>query len=188
MHNARNQIRLGSLTRSRASSWLSSSGQLQRYSERSNQGFAPTRGNRAASRSCAADLWQPIQRSRKRRNQENKPDWRQRARASPLRGRCRKHSRRDAFGYHIEATDGPIGSVSSFMVDDKSWAIRELVVETGHWYSGKEILISPSKIERISHEEPKVFVNLSKADIQGTGEKEGARARAEKKGAKNPRH
>ena len=42
------------------------------------------------------------------------------------------------------------------MVDDKSWAIRELVVETGHWYSGKEILISPSKIERISHEESKV--------------------------------
>jgi hypothetical protein len=67
------------------------------------------------------------------------------------------------------------------MVDDKSWAIRELVVETGHWYSGKEILISPSKIERISHEGSKVFVNLSNADIQRTAENEVAKARAANK-------
>ena len=69
-------------------------------------------------------------------------------------------------GYHIQATDGAIGAVSSCLVDDKSWAIRELVVETSHWYSGKEILISPGKVERISYEDSKVFVNLTKADIQ----------------------
>jgi len=54
------------------------------------------------------------------------------------------------------------------MVDDKSWAIRELVVEAGHWYSGKEIRIPVSKNERISYKETKVFVNLSKADIDRT--------------------
>ena len=73
-------------------------------------------------------------------------------------------------GHHIEATDGAIGSVSSFMVDDKSWAIRELVVETGHWYSGKEVLIAPAKVGRISYEESKVFVSLTKADIERTAE------------------
>jgi hypothetical protein len=73
-------------------------------------------------------------------------------------------------GYHIQASDGAIGHVSGFLVDDRSWAIRELVVETGHWYSGKEILISPGKIERISYEDSKVFVNLTKADIQRTAE------------------
>lgn len=73
-------------------------------------------------------------------------------------------------GYEIQARDGAIGTVSGFMVDDKSWAIRELVVETGHWYAGKEILIPPAKIDRISYEESKVFVNLTKADIQRTGE------------------
>jgi len=71
-------------------------------------------------------------------------------------------------GYHIQASDGPIGHVTGFMVDDKSWAIRELVVESGHWYSGKEILISPSKIDRISYDESKVFVTVTKADIQHT--------------------
>src|ERR1019366_2245672 len=52
-------------------------------------------------------------------------------------------------GYAIHAADGNIGSVSGFKVDDKRWVIRELVVETGHWYAGKEILITPSKITSI---------------------------------------
>ena len=59
-----------------------------------------------------------------------------------------------------------IGHVSDFMMDDKSWAIRHLVVETGHWFSGKEVLISLSKIDRISYEESKVFVNLTKEAIR----------------------
>lgn len=74
-------------------------------------------------------------------------------------------------GYEIEATDGALGSVSGFLVDHKKWVIRELTVETGHWYSGKEILITPSKIKRISYAESKVFVKLSKADLQRTEEK-----------------
>jgi hypothetical protein len=85
-------------------------------------------------------------------------------------------SARSVTGYQIQASDGPMGSVSGFMVDDKSWAIRDLVVEAGHWYSGKEILISPGKIERISYEESKVYVNLTKMDIQRTAENELVRA------------
>jgi hypothetical protein len=75
-------------------------------------------------------------------------------------------------GYHIQSVDGEIGHVNSFLVDDKSWAIHELVIETGHWYSGKEILIPTSKVKRISYEESKVFVSLTKADIQQTAENE----------------
>jgi hypothetical protein len=60
--------------------------------------------------------------------------------------------------------------VTGFLVDDRSWAIRELVVETGHWYSGKEIRIPTSKVERISYEASKVVVNLTKADIQKTAD------------------
>ena len=71
-------------------------------------------------------------------------------------------------GYHIQATDGPIGSVSSFMVDGRTWAIRELVVETGHWYSGKKILILPANIDRISYPDSTVFVNLAMEDIRQT--------------------
>ena len=83
-----------------------------------------------------------------------------------------KHLRsmQEVIGYNIQSVDGEIGHVSNFLVDDKSWAIHELVIETGHWYSGKEILIPTSKVKRISYEEAKVFVSLTKADIQQTAE------------------
>ena len=50
-------------------------------------------------------------------------------------------------------------------MDDNSWAICHLVVETGHWFSRKEIVISPKHIDRISYEESKVFVNVTKEAI-----------------------
>jgi hemolysin activation/secretion protein len=40
-----------------------------------------------------------------------------------------------------------------------------LVVETGHWYSGKEIVISPKQVERISYADSKVFVTTTKEAI-----------------------
>jgi hypothetical protein len=61
-------------------------------------------------------------------------------------------------------------------MDNRSWAIRDLAVEAGPWYAGKEILISSCEVTRISHEESKVFVKLTKADIQRTGEAELVRA------------
>lgn len=71
-------------------------------------------------------------------------------------------------GYGIHATDGMIGEVSGLRVDDKSWAVRELSVDAGHWYAGKEIFISPDRITRISYEESKVFVTLTRAEIERT--------------------
>ncbi len=79
-------------------------------------------------------------------------------------------STRAVTGYHLEASDGAIGTVSGFMVDIRSWGIRDLVVETGHWYAGKEILVAPSRIDRISYDHSKVFVSLTLADIRRTPE------------------
>jgi hypothetical protein len=73
-------------------------------------------------------------------------------------------------GYHIQAVDGAVGHVSGFLVDAESWAIRQVAVETGHWYAGKEILISTGSVERISYDESKVFVSLTQAEIQQAAE------------------
>jgi hypothetical protein len=40
---------------------------------------------------------------------------------------------KDLRGYAIRATDGVIGHVDDFYFDDKAWAIRYLVAETGKW-------------------------------------------------------
>jgi hypothetical protein len=91
-------------------------------------------------------------------------------RAHPAHGDRHLQSARALTGYAIQTVDGAIGQVGGLMVDDRSWVIRELAVETGHWYAGKQILIPTIKIERISYDESAVFVNLTKADIQRTRE------------------
>jgi hypothetical protein len=49
-------------------------------------------------------------------------------------------------------------------------------VEAGHWYSGKEIRIPISQVERISFREAKVIVTLTKAEIEKTVEQQTAKA------------
>jgi uncharacterized protein YrrD len=73
-------------------------------------------------------------------------------------------------GYHIQTSDGAIGHVTDFIMDDKSWAIRYLVIETGHWFNGKEIVISPEQIDSVSYAESSVFVKLTKEAIKETPE------------------
>ena len=50
-------------------------------------------------------------------------------------------------------------------MDDKSWALCHLVVGTGTWFSRKEIVISPSHVDRIHYADSTVFVNLTKEAI-----------------------
>lgn len=69
-------------------------------------------------------------------------------------------------GYHIHAIDGDIGHVVDFIIDDKTWAIRYLIIDTQNWFAGKKVLISPKWIDHISWEESKVFVNLSCEEIR----------------------
>jgi len=68
-------------------------------------------------------------------------------------------------GYHVQTEEGPIGHVIDFIIDHDNWTICHLVIETGHWFSGKEIVISPKQVVRISYEESKVFVSVTKESI-----------------------
>jgi sporulation protein YlmC with PRC-barrel domain len=79
-------------------------------------------------------------------------------------------STQDLGGYHIQAGEAEIGHVTDVIIDDKSWTICHLLVETGHWFAGKEIAISPKHIDRISYKESKVFVNIPMEAIKDAPE------------------
>ena len=79
-------------------------------------------------------------------------------------------STRDVTGYHIQALDGEIGHVEDFIIDDRTWAIRYLVVDTKNWLAGRRVLVSPQWIGRLSWEESKVFVSLSRELIKQSPE------------------
>ncbi len=69
-------------------------------------------------------------------------------------------------GYYIEATDGEIGHLVSFIVDDETWAIRYIEVATRNWWPGKKVLVAPAWIQRVSWDESKVYVDLTREIIQ----------------------
>ncbi|MGH7872721.1 MAG: PRC-barrel domain-containing protein [Candidatus Binatia bacterium] len=73
-------------------------------------------------------------------------------------------------GYHIEATDGDIGHVEDFIVDDESWEIRYMVVDTRNWLPGKKVLIAPRWIDRVSWEGSKVYISLTRESIKNAPE------------------
>jgi hypothetical protein len=73
-------------------------------------------------------------------------------------------------GYHIQATDGEIGHVDDFIIDDETWAIRYLVIDTQNWLPGKKVLLSPRWIERVDWGDSKVFINLSREVIKQSPE------------------
>jgi len=79
-------------------------------------------------------------------------------------------STHEVSGYHTQAADGEIGHVEDFIIDDQTWAIRYLVIDTRNWWRGKKVLVSPQWIERVSWSESEVFVNLSREGIKQSPE------------------
>lgn len=69
-------------------------------------------------------------------------------------------------GYRIHAEDGEIGKVEDFIIDDGTWAIRYIIVNTGEWLAGKKVIISPRWIERVSFDEMKVYLGLTMENIR----------------------
>lgn len=79
-------------------------------------------------------------------------------------------STKEVSGYHIHARDGEIGHVADFIVDDESWAIRYLVVDTTNWLPGRKVLISPNWIERVTWTESKVYTSHAREAIKAAPE------------------
>jgi hypothetical protein len=66
--------------------------------------------------------------------------------------------------------DGEIGHIEDFIIDDETWAIRYLIINTGNWWPGKQVLVSPHWIERVRWSESKVFFDLSRDTIKESPE------------------
>lgn len=76
----------------------------------------------------------------------------------------------EVTGYDIHATDGDIGEVEDFIIDDITWKIHFLVVKTGNWFSGKKVLISPQWIKNVKWQEQEVTVNHTKDEVKNSPE------------------
>ena len=70
--------------------------------------------------------------------------------------------------YDVHATDGDIGHVQGLLIDERSWAIRYLIINTSNWWLGQQVLIAPQWIEGVSWNDRKVSVSLTRDAVRGS--------------------
>jgi uncharacterized protein YrrD len=85
-------------------------------------------------------------------------------------GDAHLRSARSATGHTIQATDEEIGHVEDFLMDDRSWAIRYMIVDTGNWWPGKKVLISPEWVTDLSWRDGTVAVSLTRDQVRAAPE------------------
>jgi len=73
---------------------------------------------------------------------------------------------RAILGHHIHATDGEIGHIENVLVDEHTWAIRYLVVDTSNWWGGHHVLVVPQWIQRVSWAEATVSVDVTREAVK----------------------
>ena len=71
-------------------------------------------------------------------------------------------------GYHIRGTDDEIGHVVDVIVDEQTWDIRFFVIDTSNWWLGKKVLVAPDAVQRVSWEDRKVFVAMTRQAIKAS--------------------
>jgi hypothetical protein len=69
-------------------------------------------------------------------------------------------------GYHIHASDGEIGHVEDFLVEDADWSIHYLVVDTKNWWPGKKVLISPRSAQKIDWMGKQVNLDVNRQKVK----------------------
>lgn len=73
-------------------------------------------------------------------------------------------------GYTIHATDGKIGDVEDFIIDDSTWKMEFIEVDTGHWFPGKKVIISPRLIKEINADRSEAMLTISENAVKNSPE------------------
>lgn len=72
----------------------------------------------------------------------------------------------EVLGYHIHAKKGEIGHVEDFILEDDTWIIRYMIVDTRNWLPGRKVLISPQWIKQIDWKNKNVHTVLMREIIE----------------------
>ena len=75
-------------------------------------------------------------------------------------------STRDSTGYHLHATDGEIGHVDDFLIGEKSWKIRYLLVDTSNWIGGRSVVVASEVLEGVDTDKSMLKVCASRDTVK----------------------
>lgn len=76
----------------------------------------------------------------------------------------------EVTGYYVHAKDGDIGHVELLMVEDESWAIRYIVVDTRNWWPGRKVLVATRWFRDVSWNDQQIHVELTRDEVRNSPE------------------
>jgi hypothetical protein len=80
------------------------------------------------------------------------------------------HAAHEVIGYDVQATDGEIGHVEDFIVDDDSWSVRYAVIATRNWLPGKRVLVPLARLQSVAWDDRALEVDLTRDKIADSPE------------------
>jgi len=86
----------------------------------------------------------------------------------PSEGDPHLRSIKAVSGHHIHATDGEIGHVEDFLVDDAGWGIRYIKADTRNWWPGERVLISPRSVREIDWARRLIHLDVNRQKVKGS--------------------
>ena len=79
-------------------------------------------------------------------------------------------SAHEVRGYHVHGRDEAIGHIDDMVVDDETWEVRYLVIDTRNWWFGKKVLVSPQWASRINWLDRTVHFDMTRQAIKNSPE------------------
>lgn len=86
------------------------------------------------------------------------------------RAEPRLRSVKEMMGFRVDGPDGKLGKVDSFLMDDESWDLRYIILNTGNWLKSRLVPLSVRWLTALDWDRHKVAVDLSKKDIHDSPE------------------
>jgi uncharacterized protein YrrD len=80
------------------------------------------------------------------------------------------HSARQVIGYQVKTTTEPVGHLQDLLVDDQTWAVRYLLVDTRNWWPGKHVVIPPQWITRLDWAAQVVTLDVDRDTVRDAPE------------------
>ncbi|TAD87202.1 MAG: PRC-barrel domain containing protein [Alphaproteobacteria bacterium] len=69
-------------------------------------------------------------------------------------------------GYHLRATDGDIGHIDDFIVDDDGWRVKYLSVDTRNWWPGAHVLILPQLVLEVDWSASLIHIRATQQKVR----------------------
>ena len=79
-------------------------------------------------------------------------------------------SLKQLYGNKLGASDGDIGHLKDFYFDDRTWAVRYAVADSGTWLPSRQVLIAPHAFGGVHPAGKSLRVNLTRKQIEDSPE------------------